>query len=281
MEELIDTVLSVRTESRREAFQFLVKVISDSDVGEDLFHLYTIADQHDAAYDAYRPFEDHIIKLVDELLARMGAHFDYDYINENLPAIVGLFKLMDAIESFEDVDGLLAIVSSEEDDIVILHHLSAYIQADEASDYYGAFENLEARFISNVRENVVGRKKDLDNEVYFAERGKRLLNFLLDNPDIPFYSVFEAYLSLSNPNAMVEAFNFEETPVTLDKELITNLSIGVLIGTTDSQKEAISKTEEVVELLDQEEIFGIGDYADIRTGILKYYNPEEEEDETE
>lgn len=280
MEELIDTVLSVRTESRREAFHYLIKILSDTDVGEDLFYLYSIADQNDSAVDAYRQFEDHILKLTDEFLARLGAHFDYDFINNELLSIVGLFKLLDAIETFEDIDGLLAIVSSEEDEFIILNNLSLFIFPDELYDYTGGFEHLEPRFINNIKENIIGRKKDLDNEVYFAERGKRLLNFLLDNPEVPFYNVFESFMSFTTPEVMVNAFDFDENPVEMTESLIATLTTGVLIGTTDSESEAMSNAEKVVNVLDQNEIFGIGDYYDIREGVIRYFSTEAEEDES-
>lgn len=280
MEELIDTVLSVRTESRREAFHYLVKILSDTDVGEDLFYLYSIADQNDSAVDAYRQFEDHILKLTDEFLARLGAHFDYDFINSELLSIVGLFKLLDAIETFEDIDGLLAIVSSEEDEFIILNNLSLFIFPDESYDYTGGFEHLEPRFVNNIKENIIGRKKDLDNEVYFAERGKRLLIFLLDNPEVPFYNVFESFMSFTTPEAMVNAFDFDENPVEMTESMIATLTTGVLVGTTDSESEAMSNAEKVVNILDQNEIFGIGDYYDIREGVIRYFNTEVEEDES-
>lgn len=280
MEELIDTVLSVRTESRREAFHYLVKILSDTDVGEDLFYLYSIADQNDSAVDAYRQFEDHILKLTDEFLARLGAHFDYDFINSELLSIVGLFKLLDAIETFEDIDGLLAIVSSEEDEFIILNNLSLFIFPDESYDYTGGFEHLEPRFVNNIKENIIGRKKDLDNEVYFAERGKRLLNFLLDNPEVPFYNVFESFMSFTTPEAMVNAFDFDENPVEMTESMIATLTTGVLVGTTDSESEAMSNAEKVVNILDQNEIFGIGDYYDIREGVIRYFSTEVEEDES-
>lgn len=280
MEELIDTVLSVRTESRREAFHYLVKILSDTDVGEDLFYLYSIVDQNDSAVDAYRQFEDHILKLTDEFLARLGAHFDYDFINNELSSIVGLFKLLDAIETFEDIDGLLAIASSEEDEFIILNNLSLFIFPDETYDYTGGFEHLEPRFINNIKENITGRKKDMDNEVYFAERGKRLLNFLLDNPEVPFYNVFESFMSFTTPESMVNAFDFDENPVEMTDSMIATLTTGVLVGTTDSENEAMSNAEKVVNILDQNEIFGIGDYYDIREGVIRYFNAEVEEDES-
>lgn len=279
MEELINTVLAVRTEERRESFHSLVKIVSDSDQSEELFQLYAITESSESAVDCFTEFEDHILKLTDEVLARMGVHVDYDFINHNPDAIVALFKLMDDLEEYENIDALLTIVASEEDNHIILRNLAMCLEPEEGFDYTGAFESLEDRFIKRITENIVGRKKDLENELYFAERGKRLLNFLIDNPEVPFYNVFESYMSLTSPEMMANAFNFEENPVELTKELITTLSVGVLIGTTDTRVRAVSAAESVVTLIDNDEIFQVGDYIDIRSGVVKYYEPEVEEHE--
>jgi hypothetical protein len=281
MEELILSVLSIRTPARQEQIMSLVATLSDSDFGEDLFGLYQIAESADSSFDIIDSFEGHIFKLMDEFLTRMGLTVDYTTMINSPYKIVWILELLDALEGFEDVDGILAITSSEEDELIILNNLLHFVNPEANSDFTDLILFIEPRFIRAIDENAAVRKTHSINETVYAERGRRLLNFLLEYENLPFYEVFESYMNFTNVDDVLSQIDLEDLgpDVVVDEELATRLCIAILLAATDSYDEATLHVEKIITALLDDDTFTFHNYRILDLELRKYFDAPSESGE--
>lgn len=281
MEELIESVLSIRSETRREAFLKLVAVLQTSELAEDLFGLYEIAESADNPFDIIDSFEAHILKQVDELLCRLGVTVDYQEMNSAPYKIVWLLEMLDELEEFEEIDAILAIISSEEETVMVVNNLLQYTNPDINSDYYDILLNVEKRFLDAIENTLTSRKTATVNEEIYAVRGQRLIQFLFSQDNIPFFDVFEQYNKYNSVDDVLANIDLSELDVeTITEELVGTIAIGVLLSVSDDYEQAHKQAQYVIEKLAVEEEFSLKSYRAFDGRLKPYFiRAEEESDE--
>lgn len=231
MESLIEQVLSIRTPERQEQMSKLSKVILDSELSDDMEDLYRITELEDSSFDIINLFEQHIFKLLDELLRRMGIVADYNNLVNAPYKFVWLFEMIDIIEDYEDVDTLLFILDVDNKDISILNQLLELLIPDANSDFYDVILSIEKRTIDAILNNVLCAKKAASNESDYAVRGQRLLKFLYSKDNIPFFSVFENYTQYNTLEDVLANIDLSTLPVdyNINEETFSDIIIGTIL----------------------------------------------------
>lgn len=281
MEELVESVLSIRSETRREAMMSLVEVLQSSELGEDLFGLHQIAESTDNPFDYIDSFEGHIFKLIDEFLCRLGVTVDYQVMINAPYKIVWLLEMLDELEEFEEIDAILAIISSEEDHIFIVNNMLHYTNADINCDYFDILLNVEKRFLDAIVNSMTSRKTATINEEVFAVRGQRLIRFLFSQDNIPFFDVFEHYNNYNTVEDVLANIDLSDLEVeTITVELVSTITIGVLLSVCDTYEQAHQLAQRVIDELAIEESFDLKNYRAFDDKLKSFYvNHEEEADE--
>lgn len=251
MMELILSVLELRGEERRETLVALAEIVLDTELDTELESLYSVVEYSDNPADYLTEFELVILRQVYELLRRMGVEFTLDTLHESPHYGLWVFDIITYLEDCEELDHPMIIVSADAEPATVLTNLVETFIPDTHGDMYSAIEHVEPRFIRNIDENLTRRKQADVSEADYANKGRRLLRFLLKNENLPFFSTFENFSRYRDIDQLLAAFDLSELPETVDAELVAKISIASMLAMFETYDLAYPHIEKVVRFLDE------------------------------
>lgn len=284
MEHVLEEALSVRGETRGECLLALSHIVSDTELGVELEQLYAIEESSDNPTDYIVEFETVILKQVVELLRRMGVEVLLSTIYEAPSKARWIFETIEAIDDYEDLLEIESIVVSGEDNIIVLDNLILKLIPESHSDVYDFIESVEPRFIRNISDTIRSRISSEMAEDDYANRGARLLRFLVKHPNIPFLNVFENFNNYDGLEQMTKAFDFTTVKAEDDDiNLITILTIATSLSLYETEQEALDNLSEVVGAFDalSDVGFTLHNYKLLGISLNEAYSTTEEDENEE
>lgn len=251
MEELILSVLACRSESRRDHLFKLSQIVSDTDLGEDLESLYSIVEIEDNPNDYIVEFELGILRPTYELLRRFGVEFSLEVLYETPEFGLWVLELIDFLEECEEIDEALNIATGDTEPTTVLSELIYAFTPDVHGDLDSAILSVEPRFVREVASNLTKRKQSETDETAYTNRGRKLLNFIISKPDLPFITTFENYNRYSSLDELLDSLTLTDLTEELTVETVSNLSVAICLASFDTLEEAKQNLEKVVRFLDE------------------------------